>query len=146
MSQLSTNGDCYEITMLVLGCTNDKQFQLRKIFSFCELAISSILFSKYKFHFTSNIFEKGKEWKKLNTPLFNGDPFSILELCCIDKLNKHTGAQVIKLKNIQNKPIYIYTHTYMATHQFQVRSTTIYLIKQKHNLIKSLTTRRQACS
>ena len=112
--------------MLVLGCTNDKQFQLRKIFSFCELTISSILFSKYISFHLQHIW-KGKRMKEIKHSLFNGDPFSILESCCMDKRNKHTGAHVIKLKNIQTSQ-YIYIYIYMTTHQFQVRSTTIYLI------------------
>ena len=43
----------------------------------------------------------------------------------MDKQNKHNGAHVIKLKNIQTSQ-----NIYMTTHQFQVRSTTIYLLTQ----------------
>lgn len=111
--------------MLVLGCTNDKQFQLRKIFSFCELTISSILSSKYISFHLQHIW-KGKRMKEIKHSTFQWWPFLNSWVMLHGQTKQTHRSPCHKIEKHTNKPVYIYI--YMTTHQFQVRSTTIYLI------------------
>ena len=99
--------------MLVLGCTNEKQFQLRKIFSFCELTISSILFSKYISFHLQHIW-KGKRMKEIKHSTFQWWPFLNSWVMLHGQTKQTHRSPCLKIEKHTNKPVYIYIYDYSS--------------------------------
>ena len=97
--------------MLVLGCTNDEQFQLRKKFSFFELTISSILFSKYISFHLQHIW-KGKRMKEIKHSTFQWWPSLNSQVVLHGQTKQTQRSPCHKIEKHTNKPIYIYTYIY----------------------------------